>query len=142
MLRHALRVSLLVVCILAVPFVGLAQSVVCVPTTTLKTTVSLTWAPRLQDAGVTLTGYILERQTDSGPWVALTPPPALTQVTATDTGLVPGHTYSYRLSLMGRLTNDTTGIPIASGYATYGTPAPCVSVTVVNAPASFTATPQ
>lgn len=137
-LRVLRIVLLLVACVVALPFAAIAQAVTCVPVTTLSTTVTLAWTPRTQPLGVTVTAYVLERQTDTGPWVALTPP-SLTQVTATDTGLVAMHTYTYRLSLKGIIPG---GILATSGYAEYGTPPPCVSITVVNAPAGLTATPQ
>lgn len=115
----------------------------CMPQTTAKTSLQLFWDPQPQPLGSTLTAYILERQTDTGPWVAL-PAPLLTATSAQDVGLQVGHTYNYRLSLSGRLSDGTAQ---TTGYAAMNTTSPpCVTILApplpLLAPGNFRATPQ
>jgi hypothetical protein len=113
----------------------------CTPTPTLKTSVVLAWTAPVQPAGVTTTGYVVDRRVDSGLWAPFSTT-SITVLTVTDTGLTPGHSYYYRVSDVARAADGSTG---QSGYAT-NAPAPalppCVAVQVVNAPTNPTATPQ
>ena len=110
----------------------------CVPTTTLKTSVTLAWNPPVQPVGVTTTGYILDKRVDSGSWSTLNTYSSVTR-SAQDSSLVPGHTYYYRLSDTAVAGDGSTG---QSGYANNGVPPPCVAVQVVVPPSNLIATPQ
>lgn len=119
---------------------GMTSAQTCTPITILGKTLVLAWdAAPSQPAGVTLTGYLLERQVDTGAWTAF---PALgaTVLTYTDATLQAGHTYYYRVSATGK---DASGVSGQSGYATMSTTAPpCAAVAIVTAPANLRATPQ
>ena len=87
---------------------AMAQSA-CVPQVITKTSLMLTWDVPTQPNGVILTGYILERQMDSEPWLEL-PPPSIFENMALDSGLQVWHSYFYRL----RFTGLVDGAPSTS----------------------------
>lgn len=124
-------VALLLLCLVffSLPTSALAQPT-CTPQSTQNTSITLAWDPQPQPPGSTLTAYVFERQTDAGPWVAL-PAPLLTASQTTDTGLVVGHTYTYRLRVSGTLADGTA---MTTGFASHGSPPPCVTITVVAPP--------
>ena len=101
----------------------MAQSA-CVPQVITQTSLVVTWDVLPQPLGVILTGYILERQMDSEPWIEL-PSPSIFENTAPDSGLQVWHSYFYRL----RFTGMVGGIASTSSFGTMSTTnPPCVTV--------------
>ncbi len=93
------------------------------------TTMGLAWTP-LFDA----TGYKLERSTDNTTWTAIVPSPALTGSSAayTDTGLLGGTTYYYRISTV---SGSGTTAPNSAVHALTAPAAPVLAGTVTSASA-------
>lgn len=109
----------------------------CTPYTSYTLRVPVSWQPPVlaPAAGVTLVSYLLERQTDTGPYVLVGefPPDVLAY---TDTDVAIGHTYTYQIRA-GYLQADGTK---AESTYTLNTPTnqPCVTMAVLPAPASLT----
>jgi hypothetical protein len=105
----------------------------CVPTVTEKTSYTVAWdAPTSQASGVTLTGYLLERKVNEGPWIAF-PLMSATTLSLRETDIAPG-TYAYQVRAQGKLADDTV---LLSPYAKHGSPPPCVTIVVVSPPSNL-----
>lgn len=138
-MQRRLGLVLLLAIALALPILSEAQTT-CTPQITLKTSVKLAWdAPTSEPTGITLTGYVIDKQIDSGAW-AQWQSVGPTILTVTDSTLQIGHTYFYRVYA---LSKDSLANVASSPYATMSTTAPpCVTVIGVAPPTNLTATPQ
>lgn len=117
------------ICVLAYSLNSYAQ-VTCTPSPTLATALTIGWDAPIQPSGVTTIAYVLERQTDQGPWEAL-PDVWPTVTIANDQWLAVGHTYTYRVAARGMIADGSTQV---SGWGTNGTPAPCKTILEAGAP--------
>jgi hypothetical protein len=119
---------------------GLGTSVwaqeACVPQVTTKQHVTLSWvAPA---PGLPVHEYQLEQQTDGGAWTSL-PAPVASATTQRVSGLLPEHTYGWRLRAVYR---EPDGGLTVSAYAPPGPRPPCVRVIGAAPPTEFSATPD
>lgn len=129
-----MRAALLFLLLCALPALVSAQ---CVPTKTLYTQTLLTWDAPLPVAGVTLTNYTIDQRVDTGAWAPYVTT-AASQLSLVVTGLLPGHTYEWRL----RVLASSGGSSAMSDYASYGPVPPCLALMLIGAPSKFQALPQ
>ena len=120
-MRHMLPLCMSILVILCCAGPSQAQST-CTLTLTTTDNVTLGWDNTPQPSDITVLGLSLERQVNGRAWHALPLlPPDTTRYQ--DNTLKFGNTYLYRLRVKGRLADNTVTF---SGYATEGTPPPCV----------------
>lgn len=114
--------------LLSLATVALAQApVVCVPTRMPDTSLTLSWTKPVVSPGLTLTGYRVDRQTDTGPWAPLRTMP-VTALSTTDEGLLPGHRYNYAVFAVYTNAEAQIVTSLVGTHATDGTFPPCVEV--------------
>lgn len=129
-----MRAALLFLLLCLLPIAASAQ---CVPTKTLYTQALLTWDAPAPVAGVTLTNYTIDQRIDTGAWAPYVTTQA-TQLSLAVVGLLPGHTYEWRL----RVVAQSGGSNGSSDYAPAGPVPPCLALMLIGAPGKFQALPQ
>ncbi len=86
--------------------------------------INLSWATPSDNGGLAITGYMIERSTDSGStWSTIVSNTASTSTTYSDTGLAHSTTYTYRVSAINAAgTSSTSNTASATTFNTVPSP--------------------